>query len=73
MGLRRALGSGKFWMRFWLTVFAVMAVWSAATVAFWLDSVRNVNALSVAAILLAAASGFQATLAMRKSDPRDPL
>lgn len=73
MDLRRALGSGKFWMRFWLLVLAVMAAWSALTAAFWLDSVRNVNALSVAAILLAAASGFQATLAMRKADETDPL
>jgi hypothetical protein len=70
---RRLFGSGRFWMRFWAVVLAVMAVWSGLTVAFWMDSVRNLNLLSVAAVLLAPAAGFQATLGMRKADPDDPL
>lgn len=69
----RLFGSGLFWMWFWAAVLAVMGVWAGLTVAFWLDSVRNLNLLSVAAVLLAPAAGFQATLGMRKADPKDPL
>jgi hypothetical protein len=59
-------------MRFWGVVLAAMFVWSALTVVWWMDSVRNLNALSLAALILAA-GGFQATLAMRKADADDPL
>jgi hypothetical protein len=58
-------------MWFWAGVLTVMLVWATLTVLFWLDSVRNLNALSVAAVLLAPAAGFQATLGMRKADPSD--
>jgi len=74
--IRRLVASGRFWMWFWtavLAVMAVMAVWAGLTVVFWMDSVRNLNLLSVAAVLLAPAAGFQATLGMRKADPEDPL
>lgn len=71
--MRALFGSGRFWMWFWAGVTAVMAVWATLTVLFWLDSVRNLNALSVAAVLLAPAAGFQATLGMRKADPEDPM
>jgi hypothetical protein len=66
-------GDGKFWMIFWSIVFAVMLLWGFATFAWWMDSVRNLNALSIVAVWLASAAGFQSTLAMRKSDPQDPL
>ncbi len=71
--IRGLFGSGKAWMAFWTAVFAAMVVWGGLTFAFWMDSVRNLNALSIVAVWLAAAGGFQATLAMRKSDPDDPL
>lgn len=67
----KALSSGQFWMAFWLVVLTGMAVWATLTILFWMDSVRNVNALSVAANLLAPAAGFQAALAMRKADDKD--
>lgn len=71
--LGEAFASGRFWMVFWAGVVAVMSVWGLCTVLFWMDSVRNLNALSIAAVLLAPAAGFQATLGMRKADPDDPL
>ena len=67
------LGSGRFWMWFWGSVLAINAVWAIVTVIWLLDSVRNLNLLSVEAILLACGAGFQATLGMRKADPEDPL
>ncbi len=70
---RKLFGSGRFWMWFWAAVLGAMAVWAVLTVAFWMDSVRNLNLLSVVAVLLAPAAGFQATLGMRKADPDDPL
>jgi uncharacterized membrane protein YeiB len=70
---RDLFGSGRFWMAFWLGVLTVMTAWAVLTALFWLDSVRNLNALSIAAVLLAPAAGFQATLGMRKADPEDPL
>lgn len=73
MGWRTRFASGKFWMAFWACVLAAMFIWGGLTFALWMDSVRNLNALSIVAVWLAAAGGFQATLAMRKSDPRDPL
>lgn len=71
MRLGRTFASGKFWMFFWAAVLAVMAGWGTLTALFWMDSVRNLNALSIAAVLLAPAAGFQATLGMRKADPGD--
>jgi hypothetical protein len=70
---RQLVGSGKAWMCLWLAFFAAMLVWGTLTFAFWLDSVRNLNAISVVTVWAAAAAGIQATLSMRKSDPKDPL
>lgn len=67
------LGSGRFWMIFWAVTLLVMILWGAATFVWWSTSVRNLNALSIAALWLACGAGFQATLSMRKSDPDDPL
>lgn len=67
------LGNGRFWLWFWTAVSGVGATWAVLTVLFWLDSVRNLSLLSVAALLLAPAGGFQAALSMRKADPDDPL
>jgi hypothetical protein len=69
----RLIASGRFWMFVWLGVFGVVIVWSALTVAFWMDSVANLNALSLAAVLLACAAGVQTTLTMRKADDKDSL
>ena len=60
-------------MGFWLVALAVMSTWGIATFLWWMNSVRNLNALSIAALLLACGGGFQATLSMRKVDPNDPL
>lgn len=70
---RPLLGSGKAWMRLWLVVFAGTIVWGGLTFAFWMDSVANLNALSIVAVWLAAAAGIQSTLGMRKADPNDSL
>lgn len=70
---RRVLASGKTWMVFWAATFAAMAVWGGLTFAFLLDSVANLNALSIVALWVACGAGFQATLAMRKADDTDPL
>lgn len=64
---------GRFWMIFWTSVLGVMVVWGVLTVLFWRDSVANLNMLSIAALWLSCGAGFQSTLAMRKSDPEDPL
>lgn len=65
------LHSGRFWMVFWICVAVVMLVWSVLTAVFWLDSTKNINALSVVANMLASAAGLQASLAMRKADNKD--
>lgn len=63
--------SGRFWMALWITAFVATLLWGVGTVIWWLDSVRNVNLMSTVALLLAAAGGLQATLAMRKADDDD--
>jgi hypothetical protein len=73
MNLQEYLSDGRFWMRLWVGVFALSFVWGVLTVFFWLDSVRNLNLISVVALVLAGAAGVQATLGMRKADPKDPL
>jgi hypothetical protein len=65
--------SGRFWMILWSIALVIMLAWGFATFAWWMDSVRNLNALSIVAVWLACAAGFQATLGMRKADPKDPL
>lgn len=65
--------SGRFWMIVWTIVLMIMLVWGFATFVWWMDSVRNLNALSIVAVWLACAAGFQSTLSMRKADPKDPL
>lgn len=65
--------SGRFWMTLWAVVLTLTLGWTVVTAIFLMDSVRNLNALSLAALILAAAAGFQATLGMRKADPKDPL
>lgn len=66
-------GSGRFWMWFWGVVALLMMVWGTLTFIFLLDSVRNLNAISVVTAWLSFMAGFQATLGMRKADPQDPL
>jgi hypothetical protein len=66
-------GSGRFWMAFWLGALAVLVVWGGLTFMLWLDSVRNLNVMTVIGLWIACGAGVQATLAMRKSDPQDPL
>jgi hypothetical protein len=55
----------------WLALFAAVAAWGIVTAVWLMDSVRNLNALSIAALVIACAGGVQATLAMRKADDRD--
>lgn len=63
--------SGKVWMAFWLVVLVIMLTWGILTFLFWMDSVKNLNALSIVANWLACGAGVQATLSMRKADPKD--
>ena len=60
-------------MTLWTVALTLTLGWTVVTAIFLMDSVRNLNALSLAALILAAAAGFQATLGMRKADPKDPL
>lgn len=66
------LKSGRFWLRVWLVFLGIMIIWGTCTVLFWMDSTKNVNALSVVANIGMAAAGAQAALGMRKADPEDP-
>jgi hypothetical protein len=67
----RLIRSGRFWMVAWLAALVVVTIWDICTALFWMDSVRNVNAMSAAALLFAVAAGAQATLTMRKADADD--
>lgn len=67
------IGSGRFWMFFWIATFISIAIWGGLTFAFWMNSIPNLNALSIVALMLACGSSIQASLAMRKTDPKDPL
>jgi hypothetical protein len=67
------LRSGRFWMVVWLATLGAVLAWAVVTVAFFLDSVKNLSLMSVAALLLATAAGVQTTLAMRKADDDDDL
>ena len=60
-------------MWFWTGALAIMLVWGVVTFLFLMESVPNLNALSIVAVWLACGAGFQATLGMRKADPEDPL
>lgn len=71
--MKHLFASGRFWSWFWATVFVAMLLWGAVTFVWLLDSVRNLNALSIVALWLACGAGFQSTLSMRKADPRDPM
>lgn len=66
------LTSGRFWLTVWLTFLGAMMVWGGLTVVFWMDSTRNINALSIVSNIGMAAAGAQAALTMRKADPKDP-
>lgn len=63
--------SSRLWMWVWLVVAAGVLVQSVLVLLFWLDSIRAVNTMSVEALILAVTGGLQATLAMRKADPKD--
>ena len=65
------LRSGKFWMMFWLVILVIFVIWGVLTILFWRNSVANLNALSIAALLVAVGAGVQSTLAMRKADEHD--
>lgn len=58
-------------MCIWLVFFAGMVAWSVLTVMFWMDSTKNINALSIVANLGMALAGLQASLSMRKADKDD--
>lgn len=69
----RVIGSGRFWQRFWLFWICVWtcAIWPAVTI--WSTSIRWLNFVSVAALILGCAAAWQSSLTMRKADPDDPL
>lgn len=63
--------SGESWMRIWAITLVLVLAWCVMTVLFWLDSVKNLNLLSLVALILSCAAGFQSTLGMRKADKKD--
>jgi hypothetical protein len=65
------LRTGRFWMVFWIAVFATVVVWGVLTMLLWRNSITNLNALSIAALVIAVGAGLQSTLAMRKADRED--
>lgn len=65
------LSSGKFWLVFWLVLFGGVLAWGVVTVLWLMDSTRNLNALSIVALVVTCAAGVQTTLTMRKADPGD--
>lgn len=65
------LSKGKFWSLFWGIAFVILFLWGIGTFLWWRESIVNLNALSIAALWLSCGAGFQSTLAMRKSDPKD--
>lgn len=67
----RLVKSGRFWMIAWLAALVVVTIWNICTVLWLMDSVRNINAMSAAALLFAVAAGVQTTLTMRKADNDD--
>lgn len=69
----KTLGDGRAWMRWWVTVGILGLVWGVATFIWLLDSVRNLNAISVVTFWVSIMAGIQATLGMRKADTDDPL
>jgi len=73
MSIKERLGDGRLWMRFWVATGVAMGLWGLLTCIFWLDSVRNLNIMTVVGLWIATAAGFQATLSMRKADPKDEL
>lgn len=65
------LHSGRSWMGIWIFISFIGLLWGLSTFAFLLDSVRNLNAISVVTFWVAIVAGFQSTLAMRKADKND--
>lgn len=58
-------------MAVWLAAAAITLGWCVLTVAFWLNSTKNLNLLSLFALVLAVGAGLQGTLTMRKADAKD--
>jgi hypothetical protein len=69
--MRERFRSGLFWMRVWMAVGVLAALWGIATFIWWMDSVRNLNAMTVVGLWLVVVAGFQSTLGMRKADTED--
>jgi uncharacterized RDD family membrane protein YckC len=69
--LEEYVSDGAFWMKFWLAVLAVVLLWGIGTILWWSNSIVNLNLLSIFALVLACAGAFQASLGMRKADPKD--
>lgn len=58
-------------MVLWIIVLGLFMCWGLLTFLFWMESVPNLNALSIAALWLACGAGIQSSLAMRKADSND--
>lgn len=72
--LKGWLGSGRFWMFFWLAVSGQFALHVPLVLLTPVgESVRYLNTISVLALVLAGLAGFQASLGMRKADDDDDL
>ncbi len=71
--LRRHLGDGRFWSRFWLTWAGIWACNVPFAVTVWKRSLEYLIFISVMALVLACLAAFQASRGRRKTDPTDPL
>lgn len=68
------MSDGRFWMKFWVGVLVFVTIQTVVIgVMGQLGSVVAVSIMSVEALYFCVGAGFQATLGMRKADPKDPL
>lgn len=64
--------SGKFWKYFHLIgIILFLVLWGIAWIAGWIESVRFVSHVSMAALVLAELSAWQAARVERKEDERN--
>lgn len=68
------MSDGRFWMWFWIAVLVLVTVQTVIIgVMGQLGSVVAVSIMSIEALYFGVGAGFQATLSMRKADPKDPM
>lgn len=74
MSIENHLSDGKFWMWFWLGALGFVTAQTIVMAVFgWLSSVVAVSIMSIEALYFGVGAAIQATLSMRKADPKDEL